>query len=352
VLTGPGDPSEVILDGSGIGQVILVEEDAQVALSSMTVTGGYAFEGGGLQALDNSYVSLTNMVFSTNECEIGGVGGGVHFLNAEFAVTDSVFEGNECGYGEADTANDGGAIAIQGSEGVIEGNLFDGNSAGDGSDIFITDSVGTVEVSQNSFLGGTTADSSAVSGEWKGGAVLIGSNHVLLANNLFGGHNAAEGSSGVFIAWAGFYTQVLNNLFIYGSSPDGGAIQFGPNVQFNLPATVANNIVVENSGWGVYSGYGGQPSALSHNDVWANSLGEYTSQAILQPPPVFSLSVDPLFLASTDDGNWSNDEFTLSSVSACIDAGRFSPIWLDDDGTVADLGIYGGPNGVWTPLLP
>jgi len=351
-LRGPGDPSEVVLDGVGSNRVLLVEEDAQVQLSSMTVTGGFASEGGGLKALDNSFVSVLDMVFVGNDCAAAGSGGAIAFFSAEFEVVDSVFEGNDCGWGGADAGNDGGAISSEASLGLIQGNLFDGNTAGDASDLFVRNSAGPVVIVQNSFLDGSTADSSSEPSEWMGGAVLIGSNHVLLANNLFGGHSAAEGSSGLFVAWASSFTEVVNNLFIYGASPDGGAIQFGQSVQFYSPAVVINNIVVENVGWGVYSGYAGQPSGLSHNDVWNNSLGLYMSTAILQPPPLYSLSVDPSFVAASDDGDWSNDDFTLSSGSWCIDMGRYSPVWLDDNGTVADLGIFGGPYAGWTPPVP
>jgi putative Holliday junction resolvase len=247
-------------------------------------------------------------------------------------VLDSVFEDNDCGLGGGDAGNDGGAIASNASLGVIQGNLFDGNTAGDASDLIITGSTGPISVVQNSFLDGASFDSSSSgSSELLGGAVVIGSNHVLLANNLFGGHSAAEGSSGLFVAWASSFTEVYNNLFIYGTTPDGGAIQFSPGVQSFFPAIVANNIVVNNAGWGVYSGYAGQPAGLSNNDVWNNSLGLYTSTAIVQPPPLLSLSVDPLFGSASDDGDWSNDDFTLSSGSLCIEAGRFSLVWVNDD---------------------
>jgi hypothetical protein len=342
-----------VLDGQGSNRPILIEENAVVLLASMTVSDGVAHLGGGLKALDNSTVVLQDMVFSNNECETDGEGGAVYFVESQFLVQDSVFIDNDCGLSEDDLGNDGGAIATDASQGTIEGNLFLDNTAGDGSDIFVADSAGLVEIINNSFLGGVTSDSTdAGVAEWKGGSLLLASGQVLVANNLFGGHTATEGASGVFVAWGSTNTQILNNVFIYGSSAGGGAIHFGTDVQWFSPATIANNIVVSNDGWGVYSEYSGLPAGLTHNDVWDNSLGAYESQSLVQPFPLHSLAVDPLFSSVSDDDLWSNDDFTLLPASLCIDAGRFSPVWLDDDGTTVDMGLFGGPHGVWTIPTP
>ena len=41
------------------------------------------------------------------------------------------------------------------------------------------------------------------------------------------------------------------------------------------------------------------------------------------------------------------DDFTLDSVSPCINAGDPSSLYDDPDGTRNDMGAYGGPAGVW-----
>jgi hypothetical protein len=51
----------------------------------------------------------------------------------------------------------------------------------------------------------------------------------------------------------------------------------------------------------------------------------------------FNISLDPLFL--------SDSVYTLSSSSHCIDAG--DPTISDWDGSVSDMGAFGGPEGNW-----
>lgn len=53
------------------------------------------------------------------------------------------------------------------------------------------------------------------------------------------------------------------------------------------------------------------------------------------------VQADPLF---TDAGA---GDFTLQAGSPAIDAGDPDPLYLDPDGTWADIGAYGGPEGVW-----
>jgi hypothetical protein len=60
-----------------------------------------------------------------------------------------------------------------------------------------------------------------------------------------------------------------------------------------------------------------------------------------------NLAVDCAFTQFKDDTNATNDDLTLTAGSPCVDAG--DPTELDDNGSQADIGTFGGPLGGWTP---
>ncbi len=93
-----------------------------------------------------------------------------------------------------------------------------------------------------------------------------------------------------------------------------------------------------------YVGYAAGTLNSSYND-WYNmgSGGSLTGGSA----GTGSVSTDPGFEDLTDDGSYSNDDWTLSSSSSCIDAGSSSSSYTDADGTRADMGAYGGPESEW-----
>ena len=57
---------------------------------------------------------------------------------------------------------------------------------------------------------------------------------------------------------------------------------------------------------------------------------------------------DPFLVGLTPDADWTNETWLLGPSSPAIDAGDpLAP--LDFDGTQADPGAFGGPNGNWLP---
>jgi hypothetical protein len=54
-----------------------------------------------------------------------------------------------------------------------------------------------------------------------------------------------------------------------------------------------------------------------------------------------NINKDPIFM---DPDNY---DYHLHSASPCIDAGDPDDIYLDVDGSINDMGAYGGPNGNW-----
>ena len=78
-------------------------------------------------------------------------------------------------------------------------------------------------------------------------------------------------------------------------------------------------------------------ASWTHNNVYGNSISQ------------FSGMTDP----TGDDGNIAGDpgfvspgsDYRLLTTSVCVDAG--DPSIMDWDGTISDMGAYGGPHGSW-----
>ena len=354
VLIGAGAPGDVIIEPP-FGRAVLVDVDALVELSGLTISGGLAGDGAGLFARPNSNLTVTNSQFVDNTCTSGGRGAGAFLNYVDFYIAETTFEGNDCGYGASDAQNDAGGLFIVGGNGVVADSLFVGNSAGDASDLMIRSTAGTdlVSVRNNAFFDGSTDDVGSPIGEWKGGAVVIQSQNVLFENNLVAGHDASEGSWGVLLPTAYSTTQVSNNVIIGGSSGDGGGgIQLDWNPASTLPGEIVGNIVASGVGSGIVSEASSLPSSTNYNNSWDNSVDDFSTLSSSLPIPIDSISADPLFVAWSNDGDWTNDDFSLLVGSPSIDSGHPSVPGPDLDGSPTDQGIFGGPSGDWIPAAP
>ena len=72
-----------------------------------------------------------------------------------------------------------------------------------------------------------------------------------------------------------------------------------------------------------------------HN-LWHLNTGGNLTGASHGPNAVFA---DPTFVAWSDDGDPSNDDFSLQGQSPAVDAGL--PTYFDSDGTISDIGYTG-----------
>jgi hypothetical protein len=151
----------------------------------------------------------------------------------------------------------------------------------------------------------------------------------LIANNLVVSNTGA----GIYMAWAASSgAQVLNNTVAY-NTDQGIWCYNGANV------IIKNNIFARNS-TGISASQNAAP-VISFNDVWGNSFRNYDSQSggTAAPGPG-DISIDPLFESA------SIPPFHLSIASPCINAGDPNPIFNDLDGSRNDMGCFGGPGGI------
>ena len=151
----------------------------------------------------------------------------------------------------------------------------------------------------------------------------------LIANNLIVSNTGA----GLYFAWAASTgAQVINNT-VADNENDGIWCYNNANV------TIKNNIFTGNNG-GISASHGAAP-LISFNDVWDNGAQNYNAQSggIAAAGPG-DISADPLYDTS------SSPPFALSFGSPCINAGDPSPLYNDRDGSRNDMGCFGGPSGL------
>jgi len=121
---------------------------------------------------------------------------------------------------------------------------------------------------------------------------------------------------------------------------DGGAVfAQGSSLTFDSVIVTANEAA---TGGGMYLD-GPQP-IVGQSNAWDNQPDDY--YGMIDPTGLYgNLSVDPDFLDPTA-GDLLDRDYHLSETSPCIDAG--DPALFDPDGSVSDMGAYGGGDaGSW-----
>ncbi len=249
--------------------------------------------GGGLE-MDNDSSNIEDCVFEDN---VAGRGGGLHSWRNEsaFDIVDSSFSGNratDCG-GAMAFDNDAHRVTLRHLD--VFGNRSDDDGGALCTEYREQDSGLALEsdvlLVQSTLFGNEAAD--------EGGAAKVEYASLGMENSLLVDQVAAQGSQG--LADADGRLRLRNTLVLGGS---GGSL---------LDAESGGSVAVSYSlFFGGSGGYGavGDPVGSQGN-----------------------LGVDPL-LDVSDGGR-------LLPGSPAIDAG--DPAVLDDDGSVSDMGRYGGP---------
>lgn len=244
------------------------------------------------------------------------------------------------------------------------------------------DVVSAVSVTNSQFEGFTITGSGNAGGD---AGVSINGGNVLFSNNRI-----ANNLNGVQIV--GFSSAILrNNVIENNGNAANGVVEYALSCLNSTPL-IANNLIVNNDGNGIYIArvtsngaqiinntvsdnlndglyclvdtqpivknniFSGNANGItattgasprnSFNNVWGNSGLEYRSVA---PGNVTvglgDISADPLFNSA------STPPYTLLEGSPCIDTGDPATVYRDPDGTRNDMGAFGGPTAFLPGLL-
>ncbi len=312
--------------------------------------------------------------------------GGMRIYRGTAVIEDNVFEGNGCN-------DDGGGLKMSHSTNTLRRNEFTGNTAGDAGGGLELDN-DTTDVSDNTFEGNTALRGAGLHSWWNegnitmseltfvdniasdcGGGISLDNDHhtVTLEHLTFEGNEAMDGAA-ICVDEVPFDddddeetdmitydtdVEVRNSLFIGNAAgDDAGAIYL---------KTASRAVIEHVTVWGNTGGEGAAFAFKASNVTARNnilSMNSADEQVLIDEEATVTWvyndvygTVDP-FDGMDDptgsDGNLAEDpqfvdaaggDFSLDAGSPCIDAG--TPSDTDPDGSVADMGAYGGGGGGW-----
>jgi uncharacterized repeat protein (TIGR01451 family) len=161
----------------------------------------------------------------------------------------------------------------------------------------------------------TISGNQALGVEGVGGALFIEESSVFIKNNVIVSNVAQRYGDGIYIKIPyGPQPQIINNTIVANRYSDSDTHE-GILVRGGVSPIIRNNIVALN-GVGIRNYPYDTPAypVLSHNDVWGNSVANYSDLS----PGTNDISADPLFV------NQSGGDYHLQEGSPCIDAGTSS----------------------------
>lgn len=238
-----------IIDGGGLDNVFAVGGPLKtVAISGVTVQNGSVSSsrlGGGIHAIRNNNLTLTDVVIRNNRA---GEGGGI-FNQGSLTLIRSVVYGNAT---VADTMlhKGGGIYHSSGTLTIRESTIRD-NTAAYGAGIV---NFASAFVEESTISGNTATNLTLNSGEGGGGIVSSSGSVVgamVLTNSTISGNRANSHYGGVYVAHG---SVVLNNVTLASNTADADGDGFGNGGGLSLGSgavvTIRNTIVAGNTAAG------------------------------------------------------------------------------------------------------
>jgi hypothetical protein len=299
-----GTGHKVILDGSGLMSIFVVDPSVEATLIALTMQNGASPEGGAI--LNFGTLTVANSTLDGNSGFFEG--GAIDNLNA-LTVTNSTFTNN--------TASIGGAIATSTGPMTVTGSTFVGNTAAQpartlaprqsspirptdgftnaGGAIFIC-SCASAEIANSTF-----SRNAATS---VGGAILDEGNLTLTNVTISG--NSANNGGGVLVDGGSGGTLIARNALIAGNilSGSGGT---SPDVNGPVDSASANNLIgvgdgstgLTNSANGNLVGTGAAPIA-SLLGALGNYSGSTQTIPLLPGSPAIDAGTNGTSIPATD----------------------------------------------------
>lgn len=229
VIQGPG-ADLLTIEGQNSGRLIYIDnadslEQVDVAIRSVTLTGGNDLNGGGA-IFSQERLEIADSVITGNAAQWGG---GVY--NAEFGeltVVNSVVSGNTA------TSSGGGLYNWGGTTFIFDSTISDNDSATYGGGILNANN-GALTISRSTLSGNDA--------EMKGGGLHNGDGNVQIAESTFNG-NTADFGGGIYLVTPNddtttlFNSTVSNNIATLGGA---GLFNFSGRLVIQLSTVTENN---------------------------------------------------------------------------------------------------------------
>jgi hypothetical protein len=310
------------------GGGIYVAYEGDLILEDASLIANYARDfGGGLSMSSSSSVSLARVLVQDNTTagDQNTRGAGIQ-CNGELVVQDSTFLGNR----EVDTG--GGIAADSQCTLTMERTLMQDNAARfEGDALYLW---GSTYVRNSTFVANGDPTGSIGYGAINTSAPLLDLANVIVAGNARHGISSSNFTADSTL-------RIVNTVVV--GNGDAGLSLTQDYGQTDL--SLHNSIVAYNAD-GLYVSAGASAAVdvdASYNDVWGNLESTFSGEAVDFTETNGNLSVDPGFVAldlTADPLAW---DLTLDPASSLVDAG--DPALSDPDGSVSDIGAYGGPAG-------
>jgi predicted outer membrane repeat protein len=179
------------IDAAG-NQAFYVDSGESLALDNVTVTSGYAWDGG---AISSAYgtVTVSNSTFSGNSAD--SEGGAISSAYGTVTVSNSTFSGNSAVY-------NGGAIHNWYTTLAVTNSTFSGNTAGSAAGA-IYNFGSTATISHSTFSGNTASGAGAIYNNdtliIDGCSVLRGNTASVIAGGIYNSYNGTVDITGSVI---------------------------------------------------------------------------------------------------------------------------------------------------------
>ena len=252
-------------------KIVLIGTDSQAVFKgNSSVTAGAVYAVKGVQ------LEISGYTFDGNAATNGGAGAVSVLDESTATITNTAF------YNNTATAS-GGALSVNGSTAYLISCEFGkegaGNTAGDKAGAILVTQGGIVEMTVADGVSGSVSYNTA-SGEYGGGAVYVDTNAVLKAEGyVFEGNQAVSGGA-IYMA-AGAEVNSKNNRFVKNAtiSKNGGAVYCAGTLT-DTNSSYLENTAVRNGGAIIVMGGGVAELTATDAGMWANQAGTNNGGAI------------------------------------------------------------------------
>ncbi|MCB9685884.1 MAG: right-handed parallel beta-helix repeat-containing protein [Alphaproteobacteria bacterium] len=302
---------QTILDGGGRGRVLTVDAGENVALQDLTLRNGVASRGGHLLVeAGAASVTVDNVAFEGGRA---GEGGSTYVYAGTLVAAGARWTDNLAAF------RAGGVSINSGADFTVDQSLFANNQIDDND----------------------------------GGAIrLFDSN--LVASNIVLHDNLAYRGAGIYAVTGGTMSLDHVTATLNRGLREGAVLLVGVGTDW----TVTNSLFAFNDGAPLVTDQSDSTYVQTFTMVESNPLGAtpiYEITSMLSTEPVDGVQgnlIDNAYIVGmpglTDDGDWTDDDWSLSASSDAVDAGNPADP-RDTDNSRADMGAFGGPGGDFIP---